>query len=116
MNTPTFRIKHIGINTPDDNEAKKLLLQLCDVFGLEKSYENNTHVFAGEIFEVMKHEQIGKRGHIALQTDDVEGAIAYFSSKNIGIRESTIRKNANNKIIFAYLNLEMGGFAFHLTV
>ena len=64
----------------------------------------------------MKNEEIGTNGHIALQTEDVEDAIKYFSEKKIGIKENTIKRDENEKIVFAYLDVELGGFAFHLTV
>ena len=109
---PDFRIKHVGINTINNTEAENLLQQLMLIFDLERGNENNSHVFAGTLFEVMKNEEIGTNGHIALQTEDVEDAIKYFSEKKIGIKENTIKRDENEKIVFAYL----GGFAFHLTV
>ena len=65
---PDFRIKHVGINTINNTEAENLLQQLMLIFDLERGNENNSHVFAGTLFEVMKNEEIGTNGHIALQT------------------------------------------------
>ena len=113
---PDFRIKHVGINTINNTEAENLLQQLMLIFDLERGNENNSHVFAGTLFEVMKNEEIGTNGHIALQTEDDEDAIKYFSEKKIGIKENTIKRDENEKIVFAYLDVELGGFAFHLTV
>lgn len=114
MNAPKFTIKHIGINTPSESEANALITFLCDLFALQRGDENDSHIFAGSLFEVMKNETIGKNGHIALQTEDVEAAIRYFAQKGISIREETVRRR-DGKIIFAYLNLELGGFDVHLT-
>lgn len=111
-----FSIKHVGINTINNTEAENLLQQLMLIFDLERGNENNSHVFAGTLFEVMKNEEIGTNGHIALQTEDVEDAIKYFSEKKIGIKENTIKRDENEKNVFAYLDVELGGFAFHLTV
>ena len=116
MQAPEFRIKHVGINTPSGEAAEALTGELCGLFELKRGHENDAHIFAGDLFEVMKHEKIGTHGHIALQTSDVEGAIAYFAEKGISVLESTIRRDAQGRITFAYLDLEVGGFAFHLTV
>ena len=115
MNPPQFQLKHVGINTPDGTAAEKLACMLCELFGLQRGDENSTHIFVGSMFEVMKHEQIGTYGHIALQTTDVENAIAYFNEKGISVQEHTVRRDTCGKIMFAYLDLEIGGFAVHLT-
>lgn len=115
MKAPLFSLKHIGINTADSAAAKELSARLCDIFGLTPGHENDTHIFAGGLFEVMKHNNLGTYGHIALQTENVEDAIVYFAQKGIGICEETIRKDNNGTIVFAYLKLEIGGFAVHLT-
>ncbi len=115
MRPPQFQLKHIGINTPDGAAAEKLTCELCELFSLQRGDENGTHIFAGSLFEVMKHEQIGTHGHIALQTEDVEKAAAYFREKGISVQEHTVRRDELGKIIFAYLDLEIGGFAVHLT-
>lgn len=112
---PIFKIKHIGINTPDDASAQALTGQICGLFEVDRGHENETHIFAGESFEVMKHDRIGEHGHIALQTEDVEAAMAFLASKGITFRESTARKDADGKINFIYLEQEIGGFALHLT-
>ena len=71
----TYRLKHVGINCENEAEAKKLVSLLCHLFNMETGHENDTHTFVSTAFEVMKHNQIGTHGHIALQTDDVEAAM-----------------------------------------
>lgn len=114
MKDPKFTIKHVGINTPDEAAARLLTGLLCSSFALEPNNETKTHIFAGSLFEVMKNESIGTHGHIAMQTEDVEAAISFFAERGIGIQNDTIRRNADGKIIFAYLDAEFGGFAVHL--
>lgn len=116
MNPPQFRLKHIGINTPDDMAAQSLANRLCELFGIRRGDENSTHIFAGSLFEVMKNEKIGACGHIAVQTENVEKAVEYFREKGVGILEDTVRRGEDGKITFAYLDLEVGGFAVHLTL
>lgn len=113
---PKFRIKHVGINNPDEPTALKMHALLCTLFDLPRGGENDSHIFAGDLFEVMKDQRRGAHGHVALQTEDVEGAIAYFADKGIGVLEDTVRRDTEGHITFAYLDLEVGGFAFHLTV
>lgn len=115
MDCPKLTIKHVGINCPDEAAAHALTASLCDCFSLQPCNETDSHIFAGGLFEVMKNEAIGSRGHIALQTEDIAGAIAYFAEKGIAIREDTVRRADDGSITFAYLDLELGGFAFHLT-
>ena len=63
----------------------------------------------------MKHDRRGAHGHVALQTDDVEAAMADLSAKGIGFQEDTIRRDEAGKIRFVYLEQQVAGFAFHLT-
>lgn len=114
MDTPVFRIKHVGINAASKEEAAKILPLLCGAFSLAPERETDSHIFAGSLFEVMKGNGPGERGHIALETPDIPAAIAYFASKGIGIRENSAVKNADGEITLVYLDLEIGGFAFHL--
>ena len=55
-------------------------------------------------------------GHVAMQTDDVEKAMAALREKGIGFDESSIRKNEEGRISFVYLKKEIAGFQFHLTL
>ena len=97
-----YTIKHVGINHRDEDEAQSTAETLCALF-------------AGEIFEVMKHDRRGAHGHVALQTDDVEAAMADLRAKGIGFQEDTIRRDEAGRIRFVYLEQQVAGFAFHLT-
>lgn len=114
MNTPKFRIAHVGINHTNSEDAIKTTEQLCTIFGLEPNDETPTHIFAGDLFEVKKNMQRGTVGHVAMETDDVEAAIEYLAEKGIEIQPNTIRRDADGKIFFVFLKLEIAGFAFHL--
>ena len=115
MSRPVYRIKHVGINTGGNDEAMALADVLCRIFCQEPGENKDTGVFAGSLFEVMKHSKRGKHGHIALQTEDVEAAMADLASKGITFQEDTIRRDENGKIKFVYLQQDFGGFSFHLT-
>ncbi len=111
----TYRIKHVGINNETGQQARALADELCEVLGLEQISESSSSIFAGEIFEVMKHSNRGIHGHLALQTEDVEAAMAELAGKGITFCENTIRRDKDGKIIFVYLQQQFGGFAIHLT-
>ncbi len=111
---PVYHIAHIGINTQNEDEAYALADVLCSTVGLEKNNDTPGNVFAGDIFEVLKHSRRGAHGHIALQTYDVEAAMEDLSSKGITFQEDSIRRDENGKICFIYLEQEFGGFQIHL--
>ena len=113
---PTYCVAHVGINTENSEEAYALTDVLCDIFCQERNNDAPNNVFAGDIFEIMKHSRRGIHGHIALRTNDVEAAMADLAAKGITFREETIRRDENGKIRFIYLEQEFGGFAFHLTI
>lgn len=111
----SYRLKHVGINCADEAEAKSLVSLLCSLFNMEPGAENDSHIFVGSAFEVMKNPRRGTHGHIALQTENVEAAMADLAKKGITFQEDTIHRNENGKIKFIYLQGEWGGFSFHLT-
>ena len=114
-NKVRYTLKHIGINNPDDPSAQEMSDLLCGLFNLERTSESPTNIFVGSIFEVLKHSKWGVHGHIALQTEDVEAAMAELSQRGITFLEDTIRRDAQGKIRFIYLEQQIGGFAIHLT-
>ena len=111
-----YTIKHVGINSKNEAEARQTAELLCRLFNVEITADAPNNIFAGTIFEVMKHDRTGKNGHFALQTDDIEAAMEDLASKGITFKEETIKRNAEGRITFVYLVQEIAGFAIHLTV
>lgn len=111
-----FKIKHIGIRTDSAEEARKTAELLAALFDLPGTRKTDTAVWAGDLFEVMNSDKRGARGHVAMQTDDVEGAMEALRAKGIGFLEDTIKRNEEGKISFIYLDCEIAGFQFHLTL
>ena len=68
-----FELEHIGINTPNAEEAAKLAELLCMMFGLAPRHGNKSE-FAGPYFECMKAPFLGANGHIAMRTPDLTAA------------------------------------------
>ena len=113
---PQYKIKHIGFNNPDNETAMAIAEQLSALFDLPLVENTERHVFAGDIFEVKKTITHGKYGHIALQTDDVEAAMAHLGQKGVTFKEKSIRRDENGRITYIYLNTEIAGFGIHLTI
>jgi 2-dehydro-3-deoxyphosphogluconate aldolase/(4S)-4-hydroxy-2-oxoglutarate aldolase len=107
-----FDLRHIGINTPDANQAMQMSQQLQKVFGFA-SKDTPGSIFVGTQFEVMKKPFLGAHGHIAIATHSLERAIAHLGRRGIGIKPET-KNEQDGKLQTVYLDLEIEGFAFHL--
>lgn len=115
MEAPKFEIRHIGITAANEEEARALQVKLSALFGIPKGHENEAHIFAGDLFEILKHDRRGKKGHVGLYTEDIDEALKYFAEKGIGVVEETVKRDENGRVTFAYLDIQLEGFAFHLT-
>lgn len=109
-----FRIKHVGINSKDEAEAKKTATLLCSIFDFDYN-DTELSVFTGTAVEVMKFMGRGSLGHIAIGADNVDRAEYYLRQRGFSFDESTRRVDAAGRTTFLYLSDEIGGFAFHLT-
>lgn len=103
-----LKVAHIGINTENAEEAKKAADLFTAMFGFAQK-EGNSSFFVGEKeVEIMKKQYLGKNGHIAIATNTLPRAIAYFKSRGYEFREETVTDKA------AYFKDEIAGFALHL--
>ena len=109
-----FRIKHVGINSKDEAEAKKTATLLCSIFDFDYN-DTELSVFTGSAVEVMKFMGRGSLGHVAIGADNVDRAEYYLRQRGFSFDESTRRVDATGRTTFLYLKDEIGGFAFHLT-
>ncbi len=108
-----FELLHVGINTENEAEAKKVAELLSKFFKLPIK-EGNSSIFTGKPFEIMKSKYLGAHGHIGIAANSVERAVAYFASKGIGIKADTAKVEGGvMKVV--YLDLEIAGFAFHIS-
>ena len=102
-----YSLAHVGINCANAEEARKGAAMFEALFGLTAK-EGNSSVFAGKAVELMKAPYLGKNGHIAIGTNTLPRAIAYFKAKGFEFREETVTAKA------AYFKDEIAGFAIHL--
>ena len=102
-----FSLAHVGINCENEAEAEQTAKTLCALFGLEYR-PGNSSIFAGGAVECMKSPYLGKNGHIAIGTNNLDRAIYHLGRRGVEFDESTRKPKA------IYLKGEVGGFAIHL--
>lgn len=108
-----FTLEHIGINTPDADEALHLAQLLSRMFNLEPRHGQKSE-FAGSAFECMKAPFLGSKGHIAMVTPDLESAVAELKEKGFALRMDTASYHEDGTLKNVYLDGEFGGFAIHI--
>lgn len=110
-----FRIKHIGINSPDDTTAASTANAFATMFGFDKNEAVGSY-FCGNGVEVMKSQGKGTMGHIAVGCNSVDRAVYHLSAQGVEFDMDTALYNEKGAMKFIYLKGEFGGFALHLTL
>lgn len=108
-----FELEHIGINTPNTEEAEKLAQHLSMMFNLEPRHGQKSE-FGGPYFECMKAPFLGKNGHIAMRTPDLTKAVEELKEKGFSFKIDTAAYNEDGSLKNIYLDGEYGGFAIHI--
>ena len=105
---------HMGINNESKEEAEKGAKLFNLMFGMPVK-ETSKSYFAGDAFEFMMGKGPGKCGHIAIRTNFVDRAMAYFKRMGFEFDESSIvNDDKTGKPKFVYFKDEVCGFAIHL--
>lgn len=107
-----FEFAHLGINEESKGKALNSANLLSRLFNFPLK-EGTNSIFAGSTFEIMKNKYLGKHGHIAIATNDIQRAIAYLKKKDISILSETAKEN-DGKLKAIYIAQEVSGFAIHL--
>ena len=108
-----FELAHLGINTPDPQAALELAKLLSLVFNLNPRHGQKSE-FAGEYFECMKSPFLGRNGHIAMRTPDLDDAVAVLREKGFAFKMDTAAYTEEGKLKNIYLEEVFGGFAIHI--
>ena len=108
-----FEFVHVGINNENADDAMKGAKLMEALFGMTVK-EGNKSNFAGTAFEFMKSKGPGRHGHIAIKTNFVDRAMAYFTRMGFAFDMSSVTYADNGKPKFVYFRDEICGFAFHL--
>lgn len=110
-----FRIRHIGINSPDDAAASQTADAFAGLFGFNKA-ETDVSYFCGSGIEVMKAQGKGAMGHIAVGCNSVDRAVYHLQAKGVEFDMDTAQYTEKGAMKFIYLKGDFGGFAVHLTL
>lgn len=110
-----FSLRHVGINLKDEETAFSVAGKLEKLFGWA-SKNGNSSLFNDTYVEVMKTKGRGDMGHIAITTNNVDRALFYLKKRGMFAEEGTVKRNAAGVATFAYLEGQIGGFAFHLNL
>ncbi len=107
-----FQLLHIGLNSRDEQEARANCEAFAGLFGFPV-IELPGAFFAGTAMEVVKKPFLGEKGHIAISTNSVERAMAWFERRGCRFRAEGVARDEKG-LIAVYFEQEVGGFALHL--
>jgi 2-dehydro-3-deoxyphosphogluconate aldolase / (4S)-4-hydroxy-2-oxoglutarate aldolase len=107
-----FEVVHIGINSDNEDQANKTANTFASLFNFEH-IPGSSSIFCGKGIEVVKQKWLGEMGHIAIKTNNIARAIAYFERLGVALNYESV-KLKESKMIAIYLKEDIGGFAVHL--
>ncbi|WP_294729982.1 bifunctional 4-hydroxy-2-oxoglutarate aldolase/2-dehydro-3-deoxy-phosphogluconate aldolase [uncultured Faecalibaculum sp.] len=108
-----LKLAHIGINAANEGEAHQIAQFFETVFSFE-ARENPSSIFSDTYVETLKSPYLGKKGHIAISTPNVERAMAYLEKRGVAFNQDSIVRRPNGLIQAVYFQKETGSFAIHL--
>lgn len=100
---------HMGINCQNGDEAIKAAELIKAMFGFDYANGNSSVFTMGKSVELCKTPKPGKFGHIAIATNSIERAAAYFKAKGFELLDESAISNG-----MVYFKDEIMGFAIHL--
>ena len=113
LNLLGFQVVHVGINGENEDEAAKAANRFSALFGFPTK-AGNSSIFAGDGIEITKSPYLGKNGHIAVATNCIYRAQAFFERQGVEFNPDSVKTDAKGNIAAVYLKEEIGGFAIHL--
>ena len=113
LNLLGFQMVHIGINAENEGAALKAAERFSFLFGFQNK-AGNTSIFSSDGLEIMKSPYLGKNGHIAIATNSLLRAKAFFERQGIEFNAESAKTDAKGNFIAIYFKEEICGFAVHL--
>ena len=108
-----FHVAHVGFNQSSKAAADNTAQRLSAVLGLSaQAFDKST--FAGTLFEVMHAPFHHAKGHVAIGTRDATRAYHFLKRRGVKFFEDTVTRDADGRVIAAYLQDDFDGFALHL--
>lgn len=108
-----FSLGHIGLQPQTEKEAEEITDTLCRIF-LQEKINTPGAFFAGSIAEICKKETAGEKGHICIDTYDLERAMAYYHRKGIAFNKDRCFYDDQGRIKVIFFAETTGGFSMHL--
>ena len=108
-----FELAHVGINMTDAGGSLDLAKSLGALLAMPVK-EGNSSNFVGAGIAITKSAGRGANGHIAIKTNSVSRAIAYFERTGAAVDMSTAKGPDGGAPTSVYLMDSFGGFAIHL--
>lgn len=108
-----LELGHIGINDTSVESAERTARAFAALLSMDCKLGSNSN-FAGKCIEVLKTPGRGKNGHIAIACSNVDRAEYHLSRRGYRFLEETRLTDAGGTRVI-YLDLELGGFAIHLS-
>lgn len=108
-----FAIAHVGFSGSSSAEGTATAEWFSERFGLPVT-KGERSTFAGTDIESGNIPFPGEHGHIGFYTNSVERAVAYFSRKEIPLREEFKHVDGKGNLNAVYLAEEIRGFAVHI--
>jgi 2-dehydro-3-deoxyphosphogluconate aldolase/(4S)-4-hydroxy-2-oxoglutarate aldolase len=105
-----LHLVHIGINHADPAAATRTAELLARLLRLPIR-DGESSLFAGAEYELLKSPGAGRHGHIAIGTNFLDRAAAFFARGGVRTKEETKKTGKTTSI---YLDIDLAGFAIHL--
>ncbi|MDR1802129.1 MAG: bifunctional 4-hydroxy-2-oxoglutarate aldolase/2-dehydro-3-deoxy-phosphogluconate aldolase [Treponema sp.] len=113
LNLLGFSLHHVGINADNMETALKVTTAFHSFFGFQTRMGTSS-IFSGDYIEVMHSPYLGRNGHIAIGTNNVFRAKAFFERRGIEFNNESAKTDAKGNLHAIYFKDEIGGFAVHL--
>jgi len=107
-----FAVAHLGIHEESRDKASAAATFLSNLFFFSVD-ERTASIFAGQNLEIAYSPFPGKKGHIAISTNDIQRAVVYLKRKGISILPETA-KEKDGRLTAVYIDGQVSGFAIHL--
>ena len=108
-----FELAHVGVNCPEKDTAVQTANLISTLFGMEAKVGNSS-TFVGKALEFMHEPYLGTNGHIAIATNFIDRAVAYFKRMGVAFNEESRKTDAKGNLKAIYFADEFAGFAIHL--
>lgn len=108
-----FEICHTGIHCKSKEEAEDVTNRLCALLDQPKIVVPNAF-FVGTLVEVCYMTLPGEKGHIGIDTRDIDRAMAYFKKRGVEFADDGLFYGDKGELRLAYFKELYNGFSVHL--